>query len=67
MQRKKVVRVTKTEFELDDGTVYPHSVELGEVPTLEEFQAHYDHWFSIFEEMTNGGEVTDPCSGLCCA
>lgn len=44
MERHKVVKVTLDEFELDDGVVYPHVVELDEVPSLEEFQAIYDHW-----------------------
>ncbi len=34
MGSKKVVRVTKTEEELEDGTIHPHAVELDEVPTL---------------------------------
>lgn len=29
----RVVRVTRTEFELSDGRVYQHVVELDEVPT----------------------------------
>jgi hypothetical protein len=64
MKHKKVVRVTATEFELDDGTVFEHPVELEEVPTPEEFQAFYDHWFSIFSEMTDGREVTQDKSSL---
>ena len=28
----KVVRVTKTEFELEDGRVYDHPIELEDVP-----------------------------------
>lgn len=40
----RVVRVTKTEFELSDGRIFPHVVELDEVPTVEEFQEYYDHW-----------------------
>ena len=40
----KVVRVTKTEFELEDGRVYDHPVELDSVPTLEDFQSVYDEW-----------------------
>ena len=38
MRRAMVTRVTKTEFELDDGRVYQHQFELDEVPTNEEFQ-----------------------------
>ena len=64
MLHKKVVCVTKTEFELDDGSVFPHPMELSEVPTPEEFQAYYDHWFTIFEEMTNGREATQDLSSL---
>ena len=67
MQKKKVVRVTKTEFELEDETIHPHAVELDEIPTPEEFQVFYDHWFSIFEEMTSGREVIDTRTSLHCA
>lgn len=34
----KVVRVDKDEFELKDGRVIPHVVELDVVPSIEEFQ-----------------------------
>ena len=34
----KVVKVTKTEFELEDGSVYPIPFELDYTPTVEEFQ-----------------------------
>jgi len=47
----KVVRVTKTDFELEDGSVYEHPVELDEVPTLEDFQAIYDEWVEKFQDM----------------
>lgn len=62
MLRKKVVRVTTTEFELDDGSIFPHAVELEEVPSPEEFQKFYDHWFSIFEELTDGETSDDRAS-----
>ncbi len=58
MERKKVVRVTATEFELENGDIYPHPIELEDVPSPEEFQKHYDHWFSVFEELVNG-ETSD--------
>ena len=48
MEKAMVVRVTKTEFELEDGCVYPHPIVLDDVPTVEEFQGIYDHWFAIF-------------------
>ena len=50
-QTMRVVRVTKTEFELADGRVYDHPIELEEVPSLEEFQAVYDEWVKKFQEM----------------
>jgi len=51
VQTMRVVRVTKTEFELADGRVYDHPIELEEVPSLEEFQAVYDEWVKKFQEM----------------
>ena len=62
MERKKVVRVTATEFELENGDIYPHPIELEEVPSPEEFQKHYDHWSSVFEELANG-ETSDYRAG----
>ena len=38
----KVVRVTKTEFELDNGDIYPHNFEFEEDITVEEFQKLLD-------------------------
>ena len=40
--RVKVVRVTREEFELSDGRVYQHPVELDDVPSPKEFQRIYD-------------------------
>ena len=50
----KVVRVTKTEFELEDGSIYEHPVELDEVPTIADFQAIYDEWVEKFKDMFGG-------------
>lgn len=47
---RKIVRVTKTEFETADGTVRPMVIELDETPTVEEFQAIYNDWFNVFLE-----------------
>ena len=41
-QKYKVVRVTKTEFELDNGDIYPHVFELDDDITVEEFQKLLD-------------------------
>ncbi len=38
----KVVRVTKTEFELDNGDIYPHTFELDEKISVAEFQKILD-------------------------
>jgi hypothetical protein len=48
-----VVRVTKTEFELSDGRIFPMMFDFAddEVPTAEEFQVQYDRWLALFEEM----------------
>ena len=57
MDKKPVViRVTKEEFELDDGRVYPHMVEFDEAPTIEDFQKTYDKVRHIFKAMLNKGE-----------
>lgn len=42
MKRMKVVRVTKDEFELEDGTIQPMMFELDYVPLVEEFQQMLD-------------------------
>jgi len=41
-QKMKVVRVSKTEFELDTGDIYPIPFDLGYEPTIEEFQKFLD-------------------------
>jgi hypothetical protein len=53
MKDKKlmVVRVTKTEFELNDGRIFPHPVELDEVPSVEEFQKIYDKSRKLVKDM----------------
>jgi len=56
VQNMRVVRVTKTEFELADGRVYDHPIELEDVPSLEEFQAVYDEWVKKFQEMFGSGK-----------
>ena len=40
----KIIRVTKTEFEFEDGRVYEHPVELDTVLSVEKFQEIYDSW-----------------------
>lgn len=43
--RMKVIRVTKTEFELEDGRIIPHLVDLDYAPSVEEFQGYLDEWY----------------------
>ena len=52
-ERLMVVRVTKTEFELSDGRIFPMLFDYtdDEVPTVEEFQHQYDQWRSLFSEL----------------
>ena len=38
-----VVRVSKTEFELDNGDIYPIPFEFDYEPTIEEFQTFLDN------------------------
>ena len=47
---KQITRITKTEFETNDGVIHPIPFELDEIPTLEEFQRIYDDWFQIFQQ-----------------
>lgn len=57
MEKKPmVVRVTKTEFELDDGRIFPHPVELDDVPTVEEFQRVYDRSRKLVQDMMDKDE-----------
>jgi hypothetical protein len=63
MERKRVVRVTDTEFELSDGSVHPHFERLDYVPTIEQFQQWYDYWFSYFEELVDERETANNRTG----
>lgn len=49
-QPKMITRITKTEFETDDGETHQIPFELDEVPTIEEFQKIYDEWFRLFQQ-----------------
>ena len=52
----KVVKVSKTEFELDTGDVYPIPFELGYEPTLEEFQRFINDSKSLISEFIKKSE-----------
>jgi hypothetical protein len=51
----KVIRVTKTEFELDNGDVFPIAPELDKEMSPEEFQAHYERAYNIVQSLKNAG------------
>jgi len=46
---KTIVKVSETEFETDDGVVYPIPFELENMPSVAEFQKIYDEWFRLFQ------------------
>ena len=48
----KIVKITKTEIEMEDGSVrpLPFQIEGDELPTVEEFQVIYDEWLAVFQE-----------------
>lgn len=53
-----MVRVTDTEFELENGQVFPHVVPLDYTPTVEEFQEAYDKMSDLFEKAGLRDEAT---------
>lgn len=58
----KVIRVTKTEFELDNGDIYPHTFDIEESISVKEFQklldasqsTMVDHLDKIIKEEDKG-------------
>lgn len=60
---KKVVKVTKTEMILDDGSVVELLLELDKPLTLEEAQKIYEKSLKIRDAILEGDdETTDPKS-----
>lgn len=53
-----VIRVSKDEFELQDGRIYPMLFDYAddEVPSVEEFQKQYDRWLALFEQLELTGK-----------
>jgi len=47
----KVVRVTKTEFDLDSGDIYPIPFEIDKVPTVKQFQKMIDNSKDLMLEL----------------
>jgi hypothetical protein len=57
----KVVKVTKTEFELEDGSIYPIPFELDYTPTVKEFQEMINNSKKLMLNLINeiNGTITD--------
>jgi len=53
MSKIKVIRVSATEFETEDGKVFPHPIPFqdGKIPSVKEFQAIHDQWWEIFQSQ----------------
>ena len=50
-KKMKVVRVTRTEFELDNGDIYPLPFELDHTPTVKEFNEIYANSRMLVEKL----------------
>ncbi len=50
-KKMKVIRLTKTEFELDNGDIYPLPFELDEKLTLKEFNEIYANSRILVENL----------------
>lgn len=55
-KKHKVVRVSKTEFELETGDIYPIPFEFDYEPTIEEFQKFVDDSKSLIAEFVKKSE-----------
>ena len=47
----KVIRVTKIEFELDNGDIFPIVPELDKEMSPEGFQIHYERAYNIIQSL----------------
>ena len=52
-RQPKVVKVTKTDYTLDNGDVYEHTFDIDENITVEEFQSLLDNAKNIIVETLN--------------
>jgi hypothetical protein len=51
----KVIRVTRTEFELEDGKVFPIDPPLHDEMTPDEFQEHYNFAVAVVQSRRDSG------------
>ena len=52
----KIIRVSKNDFELEDGTIHILPFELDNLPSLEDFQILYDNSKNIIKELLEQNE-----------
>lgn len=51
IKHMKIMRVTKYEFETEDGQIFEHIIPLDSVPTLDEFQKMYDTCYQHIQHI----------------
>lgn len=51
--QQKVIKLTKTDYTLDNGDVYEHTFNIDEEITIEEFQTMFDNAKNIMIETIN--------------
>jgi len=56
MKHKNIIRLSKTEYELDNGDIYPHLFELDSNITIKDFQIILDSSKKIILEHLNNIE-----------
>ena len=59
MKMNSVIRVTKEEFELDNGDILPIIPPLQKEITPKEFQIHYERAINIIRSLSNIGSNND--------
>ncbi len=61
MNRTVITHVNETEFQTEDGRTIPHPVPFNknEVPSAENFQKWYNHWFAVFQVQGILSETPD--------
>lgn len=52
---KRVVKVAKDEFELDDGSVFPIIPPLSEEMSVDKFQEHYERACNLVQSIKDIG------------
>jgi len=53
---RRVVRATRTEFEMDDGAIYPFFLPFDYEPSIKEIQKHYDRACDSVQGLQDDGD-----------